>query len=545
MRQKRGRRNKLGKLILMIVCIALMGVLATRVYLDWRGHGKVIMASNTFTESSRELSNSGRGFYHMQGFRITEEVMDFKQEISRRYEQDKDTNLTLIQINLQNFRDGAISEQGLANIAALFEALKAVDKQLIVRFLYDWNGKNMEQEPESLEVILNHMQQLEPVLRKYSDQIFLMQGLFIGNWGEMNGTRYLETEDMQKLAVQLASVTEDSTYLSVRMPAQWRRITQCGDPEQIIQLGNMDDMVEKSLIQSVDMKAIAWQQELTNEDMINLVSRLGLYNDGMLGSWSDYGTYGNRTREEYGDFTYWTREEELAFQEELCCFVPNGGEVIVDNSYNDFDNAVADMKQMHVTYLNRDYDAKVLDKWADTIVEEEGCFQGTDGLTYVERHLGYRLVLKESTFSYDFWKDELTVEASVQNVGFAPLYRETDVTMILYNIKDGSYISYDVEQDIRSLPGGTQEKQILKLSGDFELAGLMPGEYKVYLEVRDALSGECILFGNEQDPSALGYCLGEMKLLPEDTFFEAMEELINSYLSEVWSGENEWVEGTK
>lgn len=34
-----------------------------------------------------------------------------------------------------------------------------------------------------------------------------------------------------------------------------------------------------------------------------------------------------------------------------------------------------------------------MDKQAKTVITEEGCFKGMDGLTYMERHLGYRLVL--------------------------------------------------------------------------------------------------------------------------------------------------------
>ncbi len=76
------------------------------------------------------------------------------------------------------------------------------------------------------------------------------------------------------------------------------------------------------------------------------------FNDGMLGSVSDYGTYSDNTRQDAGDFSAWTREEELAFQDVLCSSVPSGGEVIVDNPYNDLENAIADLKTMHVSYLN-------------------------------------------------------------------------------------------------------------------------------------------------------------------------------------------------
>ena len=74
------------------------------------------------------------------------------------------------------------------------------------------------------------------------------------------------------------------------------------------------------------------------------------------------------------------------------------GEVIVDNPYNDLENAIADLKTMHVSYLNEDYDRNVLDKWAGTVVNTDDCYDGMDGWSYVERHLGYRLWIAGAAF---------------------------------------------------------------------------------------------------------------------------------------------------
>ena len=94
----------------------------------------------------------------------------------------------------------------------------------------------------------------------------------------------------------------------------------------------------------------------------------------------------------------WTREDELAFQNDLCRYVPNGGEVIIDNVYNDFDNAVKDLSQMHVSYLNSDYDSTVLNKWKETIVNgTDDVWNGMSGYDYIKRHLGYRYVLDSSS----------------------------------------------------------------------------------------------------------------------------------------------------
>ena len=316
-----------------------------------RNHLFVRTEAEVFEESARILKNPDCGFYRIYRFFIDE-----KQEINSRlleeiFAGDEETTLAQIQINLQSYRDGRISNEGLDQIRNLFEGLKAVDKRLIVRFLYDWEGKNEQYEPESLSIILGHMEQLEPILRDYKEQIYLIHGIFIGNWGEMNGSAYLSEEDMRQLTKKLASVTDESTYLSVRTPAQWRAVTQIEDPQK----------------ETIAAHPFAW--------------RLSLYNDGMLGSESDYGTYALESGEGR------SRQEELAFQDLLCDSVPNGGEVIVDNPYNDFENAVTDLAAMHVSYLNMDYDWDVLEKWKQITVTDSGCYDGMDGYTYIEQHL--------------------------------------------------------------------------------------------------------------------------------------------------------------
>ncbi len=458
-------------------------------YLEARGHGTGTTEVYEFTESARALKNPNRGFYHMHGYFIKDEVRSlksFQEDLGWRFAKDDETTLTMIQINLQHFRNGEISEKGLESLDNLFKALEenVDDKHLILRFLYDWDGKNMQYEPDSLDTVLRHIEQVGPWLKEHKDQIFLTQGLFIGSWGEMHSSKFLGTENFQALAQALYEATADTTYLSVRMPAQWRMITGIGDPGQVVRGDG------------------------------TLASRLGLFNDGMLGSWSDYGTYGDQTQAEHGAFTFWNRREELAFQDILCRVVPIGGEIMTPNKYNDFENALADMKAMHVTYANRDFDTRVFDKWEKVIVREDGCFDGMDGLTYMERHLGYRLVLRGTALEYDWKTDRLTAEITLQNVGFAPIYREACVELVLYDRENGREYSYtcDPAQDIRDLAGGTQSDVLQTLRWELPMGGMPEGELEVYFSISDSLSGETILLGNEQDPDRKGYRVGTLRL---------------------------------
>lgn len=457
------QRTALGTGLFLLLILLCLGLLYF--------HRKQMAVEKTvFKDSSRELRNPNRGFYYIYGFRIEDQQMDYEQTVRQRYQHDTDTTITQVQINLQAYRDREISQMGLDNIENLFCALESIDKRLIVRFLYDWNGESAQQEPENLDIILTHMQQLEEILYRHRQQIFVMQGLFIGNWGEMNGTPYTNAEDMRRLTRKLEQVTDPSIYLSVRMPAQWRKITQTADPLR--------------------------------------ASRLGLFNDGILGSESDYGTYGFQNAEEAGDFRPWSREEELDFQEKLCRQVPNGGEVIVDNHYNDFDKAQKDLAVMHITYLNRDYDQKVLRKWSEETVEEEGCFDGMDGLTYIERHLGYRLYIADTQLTYHWLRNHLSVSIELKNAGFAPIYREPDVYLTVCGEK-GS-LTYTFEEPFNQLAGGIHSDEALTLQARIPLGEISGSEYRVYFSMVDRDTGKHILLANEQKEETEGYFLGRI-----------------------------------
>lgn len=430
--------------------------------------------NGVFAESSRELQNPNRGFYKLYSFQITDEKQDYTRTVPALYQQDTATKLTLVQICLKAYRQGVITEEGLANIEALFDALGALDKQLIVRFTYDTDGQNEMYEPESMDIILTHMEQLAYIFREYSGKIFSLQGLFIGNWGEMNGTRYSSEEDLRKLVGKLARVTEPSTFLAVRSPAQWRSIMH--DPHMS---GN------------------------------SLKGRLGFFNDGMLGNRSDYGTYKIEENTDEGmAFPRLEREEELKFQNDLCCDVPNGGEVIHDNVYNNLDRAIKDLETMHVTYLNRAYDQAVLEKWSKAVIKEDGCFDGMDGLTYIERRLGYRLAIVDAGLRYQSREDVLTAEVTLKNAGFAPLYKEAVARIILYDEKNGQTLVYPVGQRLRTLAGGNQKEDTLLLSVDIPFRDISEKEYTAYFSIVDSDTGEHILLANEENEGKYGYRIG-------------------------------------
>ena len=208
---------------------------------------------------------------------------------------------------------------------------------MILRFLYDWDGNAQSTEPNDISQIENHMRQCAQILNEHKDNIYLVQGIFIGNYGEMHHSRFSSTEEQIQLFTVLRGCLDDEIYMAVRTPAQLRAVLAA------------DHLDEGQAV----------------------VIKTGLFNDGMMASESDLGTYTNRSR-------------ELSYQDVVCLTVPNGGEVVSDTVYNDIENAMNTLQTMHVSYLNRMYDEKVLKKWKNQPYED------TRGYDYIGAHLGYR-----------------------------------------------------------------------------------------------------------------------------------------------------------
>lgn len=493
-----------GSFVKYIVVIALCLIMPVRLF----GNIKeipiyfpriVTITTEKFEESDRQLNNPYRGFYLMYGFVPDDYDQNFEELAIEKLKNDSH-ELAMIQINLRNYTKCPLSEACLKNIEDILSGLEGVGKQYIVRFMYDWDGKNLETEPKDVDIIFEHMRQLQEILQKYSDCIYILQGLFIGNWGELNGTRHLG--EMQRLALQLAAVTGDNTYLAVRMPAQWRKITGVA--------------------------------ELSTEARLrsSLVRRLSLFNDGIMGNQGDFGTYGVHSKAETGDFGLWNREEELTFQEELCCYVPNGGEVIVDNPWNDFDKARETLAQMHISYLNIDYDQNVLNKWAKSTVEGAGCFHGMDGLSYVERHLGYRMLIKDVSMRRNYWSDKISININLQNVGFAPIYKKQDVSLSIRNKATQEVTVYPVEADVRQLAGGTSAEDVLLVNKSVSLKNFRTGEYEVFFSVFDKDSNRYIEFANEQMMQEHGYKIGEFSIADSLSLKDVMAGFIDNHKDE-------------
>ena len=413
-----------------------------------------------YIESGEPLHNPYEGMYRIYSYTLSDEIPASTREIAEELGQDP-YRLSLLEVNLQNYTEGELSEMALSQFNDVLSVFDAGDHDLILRLLYDQEGNAKKTEPKTMEIVRDHILQLAPIINSHADCIFTLQGILIGDYGEMHDSRLISDDNLTILTDTMYSHTDTGIYLAVRTPAYWRLITKSDDP-------------------AVDH---------------GLCARLGLYNDGLLGSEDDMGTYDLRPR-----------DNEYNFQSILCSHVPNGGEVVVENDLNDYENARLDLKKLHITYLNSEYDPEVLNKWKRHTELTDPVWRGKSGYEYIENHLGYRYFVSYSGAEVEnsLFSTEMSFVITLKNRGFAPTYRPFKAYLRLHPTgkKAGDDVILDVPTDLTTLLSEeTRSVEIPAQGVDFENS-----DYEVWFYIEDESSGEMILPANENVES------GQLKL---------------------------------
>lgn len=408
-----------------------------------------------YNESSQSLKNPERGWYSIVACSVNDNYSDtetYNEALETLY-QEGDT-LVQVLFNLVNYRGSDISENGLQYIDRMMKNIRNTGLQAIVRFEYDWDGKGEQLEPDRIETVLKHMDQVGPILNNNKNAIYLLQGIFVGSYGEMHGSKFLSQKDVKALLNKYLEVTDDSLLLSVRSPAYWREFAQSNDP--------LDGFTKSPY------------------------ARIGLYNDGLCSSDTDLGTYNDGSATDNGYSENWVRQEELEFQSRLCQFVPNGGEVALLSDYNEFNMINNTFPQMHISYLNRMYNTEVLDQWKKVSYhakDSEDAYNGLDGYKYIGDHLGYRFVLKEVTVPQKAYStNDTVIHIAIENTGYANVYHEKNVDLILQNTDNNECLTYPVDVDVRNLRSGV----VSGLDITIPTKAIKEGSYEMYFKISNA-----------------------------------------------------------
>lgn len=418
----------------------------TRLFHKLMDKGHFIPAE--FKETLINLSNPCRGWYRMFSFTIENEP-DLRTIDGL---PDYGDSMVQVVIDIGALKKESLQETHLKRIDKIIRYFNEKGKDLIVRIVYDHVGKAAEREPAFFNQVMDHAGQVSEILKRYPNEIFIYQGLLVGNWGEMHSSRFVDDERFRQLSGIIEKGCGREQFMAVRRPVHWRTIRRL----------NVDGTDPKP-------------------------KNIGLFNDGMFGSETDLGTYFQGERRENGWSHAWGREAELAFQEELCSYVPNGGEALYDEQFiknSDRTRFVEELSRMHVTYLNREHDIRLMEHWRKTIYKGRDIWNGNSLFTYIGAHLGYRFMVTKAEMNRTV-SGEYRLDITIANKGFAGIYRNCGMTLE-YEGADG-HKAVQIDYDLRCLKPGKQET----LSVNFA-----PVNGEIYLAVKQICDGKRIFFAN-------------------------------------------------
>lgn len=205
------------------------------------------------------------------------------------------------------------------------------------------------------------------------------------------------------------------------------------------------------------------------------------------------GTFAEGWQEEKRWSEPWHRDQELAFEQELCRQAPNGGEAVYNNGYIKqltSQKVIEDLRQMQITYLNRIHDARVLDLWKQWKYPGAGVWWGKNVFDYIGAHLGYRFLIRKVDLRRAGKEHgEYCIETEIENTGFASFYQEGEICLE-YVDRDGKCGVQILENQMK----GWRSKEVKKLS-----CTIGAGNGRLLLSARRKRDGAMIRFGNVSD----------------------------------------------
>lgn len=455
--------------------------------------------SLTYTDDLEVLENPGIGFYRPVGIHLYTEG-----------NQPKGTwgNLTHLRMDISEFSDKApiaidkekndttfgksqpLTQDALAAFEATLDNVRQRGKSAIVRFAYDLNYNGFKNCDPDQSVILKHLQQIGAVYGRNTDVIQYVELGMYGSWGEMHSSHTGTNEHIAEALQTLLECTPPEIKIGVRRPdivATWLGVNE----------GNNYSGFE------IDSEAFQQAAQAKGDTLF----RVGMYNDGYLGSSSDLGTIGMGASGHQ-----MTREMMVKWLEQYSSHTPYGGELVANYNGEHPINTPAYLSEegfrTHTSYLNYEWHQPTILGWKEMTYEgDEAEYNGKDGFTYVENHLGYRFILRESEIACD--GRTITGSFKIENVGFGNLTKPSIATFVVRNENTAQELisKETINPQLWLSQNTTEVSYAIELPDD-----LSEGEYDLFIRLSEYGKMEsdnnyhCIQFGNpsEQYDKELG-----------------------------------------
>ncbi len=436
--------------------------------------------------------------------------------------------------------DYEFDDSFFASLEGTLQSARANGVTVGLRFRYDDNGTS-NPEPADFSMVLRHIEQIgeSGLLEEYEDVISFVETGMVGCWGEQWGGKYTSLECKAQVLDAFLNIVPETIPVTVRTPntiRQWLS-DYCG----------------------ITTTAADMHYTISDPELAAKAARIGMYNDGYMGSDSDLGTYSNREGETAwlsgapaygGEFSgsdewrlkYLTWQPEYALPEMYYTNLLRINSNIYRTRTVSSEFATETEAQARLTEIDTLYENAGLDsfdyagsitanedgtytaswKWMgydDFIFDEtldqklgvdcdNSAFYGQTVWQFIRAHLGYRFVLRSSMLSESASPGEtMELQFSVENTGFSETPKDKEVEVLLSN---GS-ITYTYTTDLNARDWASAATNEASLS--LTLPETMPGgNWEVYLRIselnEDAVydAAFCTRFANEdlQYNTALG-----------------------------------------
>ena len=465
------------------------------------------------TDAMKTLSNYDRGFYTPQVLHLKPsggkpigkpwaKLLHLRTEIS---EFSSNAWLGVDSASGDTIRGKSqdLTEDALNVLQESLDSIRANRGFAVVRICYDpWYNGRSNVTPDH-EWVMRHVEQLAPVLSKNTDVIVALEMGMHGAYGEMHSDTNITYD----------RIAEATNLMLQNTPPELKILTRTGNYSAKV-LG-FDDWGVDFHIAGEKFKEIAKAKGDT-------MYRVGMFNDGYLGTQYDYGTWGADCN------TSICREEGVAWLEKYGINTPYGGEALTTAKDYQVINTPEFLSyegfRTHTSYLNIQWNNNLIDSWKKTlfnIKDFDYDFERVDSLTgfkYINDHLGYRFVLRESWVTDTVGEDGIfKAKVRIQNVGFGNLTWKAPVRLAVLTDLEGTGLlmcpmptyydlpdidSRDIHSRTISIAGGDTVMTFdgnneIEISTKLNIRG--KGRYQVYLKIGD------IQFANHE-VSGIGSC---------------------------------------
>jgi Domain of unknown function (DUF4832)/Domain of unknown function (DUF4874) len=337
----------------------------------------------TYQPTTSEFPNPERGFHDDIELMSSGDFSAVRRKgytISRAY------------IRLDEYRNRSLPVTFLTKLDRQFQLVRSAGIKVIPRFSYNFptGADDMDQAPDaSLNLTIEHINQLKPLLQRNADVIAVLQGGFIGAWGEWHSSKNKLDQPQAKAKILTALLTA--------MP-----------PTRMVQIRYPHD-IKTNYPQALTISAAFGGSRQ---------ARVGFKNDCFLANQSDAGTYSPDL------------PTLKSYISKISPFVAVGGEtcqVTPAEHRSDCPTAEAELARFNWSYLNANFYEADLDRW-----KQEGCY------SKIARNLGYRLQLVRSSFPSQAQRNrQLTGNFVIKNMGYASPFNPRGLELILRHRSTG------------------------------------------------------------------------------------------------------------